>query len=291
MKFGLCLPNFGGKISASALVELAVTAEESGFDSVWVTDHVIMPRNLKTPYDELLEPFITLSFIAARTRRVRLGTSILVLPQRNPFLVAKQAATLDQFSNGRMILGVGAGWVEQEYEYLGADFHRRGKILDESIGLLRSLWADDTINYSGRFFAAKDAVLLPKPVQKSIPIWVGGNSDSAIERAARFGDGWHPVGVDPLRLAEGERKLRESGQKTISLRMTVDVRKKREDYVSADGEKRLAISGTSEQMSKRLEEYRRSGLEHIVAYIYHDEAREIAIDVKKFSKEIIGSYT
>ncbi len=291
MKFGLCLPNFGGKISASGLVELAVTAEESGFDSVWVTDHVIMPRNLKTPYDELLEPFMTLSFIAARTRKVKLGTSILVLPQRNPFLVAKQAATLDQFSKGRMILGVGAGWVKQEYEYLGADFHRRGKILDESIGLLRSLWADDTINYSGRFFAAKDAVLLPKPVQKSIPIWVGGNSDSAIERAERLGDGWHPVGVDPTRLAEGARRLRKSGQKTVSVRMTVDVRKKREDYVSADGGKRLTISGTSEQMGKRLEEYRESGLDHLVAYIYHDEVREIEKDVQKFSKEIIGSHT
>ncbi len=291
MKFGLCLPNFGGKISASGLVDLAVKAEENGFDSVWVTDHVIMPKSLKTPYDELLEPFVALSFIAARTRKVKLGTSILVLPQRNPFLVAKQAATLDQFSNGRVILGVGAGWVEQEYEYLGADFHRRGKILDESIGLLRSLWADETINYSGRFFAAKDAVLLPKPVQKSIPIWVGGNADSAIERAARLGDGWHPVGVDPVRLAEGARRLRSSGQKTISVRMTVDVRKKREDYLSADGEKRSTISGTSEQMGKRLEEYRESGLDHLVAYIYHDEAREIEMDVQKFSKEIIGSYT
>jgi len=290
LKFGLCLPNFGGKISANELVELAVKAEEEGFDSVWVTDHIIVPRTLKTPYNELLEPLVSLSYIAARTSRVKLGTSILVLPQRNPFLVAKQAASLDQFSNGRTILGVGAGWIEQEYGYLGTDFLRRGKILDESIALLRSLWTEDTIDHSGRFFLARDAIFLPKPVQKSIPIWVGGISDLAIKRAARLGDGWHPVGVDPVRLSEGARELRGSGSKTISLRITVDVRKRREDYVSANGEKRVTLSGTSEQISKKLEEYAESGLEHLVAYIYHDEAREVEADVERFSREIMKSH-
>jgi len=292
MKFGLCLPNFGGKIGTAGLLELSMTAEELGLDSVWATDHVIMPRVLKSPYDELLEPFITLSFIAARTSRLKLGTSIIVLPQRNPFLVAKQAATLDQFSRGRVMLGVGAGWVEEEFGYLGANFKQRGRVFDESIEVVRTVWREDTINYEGRFFRAKDAVSFPKPVQKAIPIWIGGTSDAAIKRAARIGDGWHPVGVDPDRLGEGARSMREAGgNKTVSLRITVDVRRKREDYVGSGSERRVTLSGTPEEISRRLDEYKRSGLEYLVAYIYQPEVKEILADVKKFSNEVLRSYS
>src|SRR5712691_547006 len=231
MKFGLCLPNFGGKIGPGELLALAVAAEENGFASVWVTDHIIMPRRLKSPYDELFEPFVTLASIAAKTSEVKLGTSVLVLPQRDPFLVAKQAATLDQFSGGRMILGVGAGWAEEEFEYLRANYRKRGKVLDEGIDLLRRLWTESTINYSGKFFRVSDAVFFPKPVQKTIPIWVGGTSDAAIERAARVGDGWHPVGVEPTRLSQGAAGVKKAGtEKAISVRLTVDVRRRREDY-------------------------------------------------------------
>jgi len=292
MKFGLCLPNFGGKIGPGELLALAVAAEENGFASVWATDHIIMPRRLKSPYDELFEPFVTLASIAAKTSEVKLGTSVLVLPQRDPFLVAKQVATLDQFSGGRMILGVGAGWAEGEFEYLGANFRKRGKVLDEAIDLLRRLWTDSTINYSGRFFRVSDAVTLPKPVQKIIPIWVGRTSDAAIERAARVGDGWHPVGVDPARLAQGAARVKKTGtEKTISVRLTVDVRRRREDYVSPDGEKMVTLSGSREEMARTLEEYAKGGLEYLVAYIYRDEVREIIADVMKFSGELIRSYS
>ncbi len=292
MKFGLCLPNFGGKIGPRELLELAVAAEENDFASVWATDHIIMPRRLGSPYDELLEPFVTLASIAAKTSGVKLGTSILVLPQRDPFLVAKQAATLDLFSGGRTILGVGAGWAEGEFEYLGANFRKRGKILDEGIDLLRRLWTDSTINYSGEFFRVSDAVFFPKPVQKLIPIWVGGTSDSAIERAARSGDGWHPVGVDPARLSQGAARVKETGtDKTISVRLTVDVRRSRDDYISADGEKRVTLSGSREEMVQKLDEYAKAGLDYLVAYIYRDDVKEIVADVKKFSGEIIRSYS
>jgi len=293
MKFGLCLPNFGGKVGPGELLELAVAAEVNGFDSVWATDHIIMPRRLKSPYDELFEPFVTLASIAAKTSGVKLGTSVLVLPQRDPFLVAKQAATLDQFSGGRMILGVGAGWAEGEFEYLRADFRKRGKVLDEGIDLLRRLWTDSTINYSGKFFrVSSDAAFFPKPVQKIIPIWVGGTSDAAIERAAKVGDGWHPVGVDPGRLSQGAGRVKKAGtEKTISVRLTVEVKRRREDYVSADGEKRVTLSGSREEMSRKLDEYAKAGLEYLVAYIYRDEVREMVADIAKFSGEIIRSYS
>src|SRR2546426_5117241 len=133
MKFGLCLPNFGGKSGPGDLLALAVGAEENGFASVWATDHIIMPRRLKSPYDELFEPFVTLASIAAKTSGGKLGTSVLVLPQRDPFLVAKQVATLDQFSGGRRILGVGAGWGEGGFENLGGNFGRRGRAFEEGI--------------------------------------------------------------------------------------------------------------------------------------------------------------
>jgi len=292
MKFGLCLPNFGGKIGPGEILELAIAAEDNGFASVWATDHIIMPRRLKSPYDELFEPFVTLASIAAKTSGVKLGTSVLVLPQRDPFLVAKQAATLDHFSGGRTILGVGAGWAEGEFEYLGADFKKRGKVLDESIDLLRRLWTDSVINYSGKFFRVSDAVSFPKPVQKVIPIWVGGTSDAAIERAARVGDGWHPVGVDPARLSQGAARVMKSGTgKTVSVRLTVDVRRRREDYLSPDGERRVALSGSREEISGKLDEYAKAGLEYLVAYIYRDDVKEIIGDVTKFSREIIRSYS
>ena len=292
MKFGLCLPNFGGKIGPGEILELAIAAEDNGFASVWATDHIIMPRRLKSPYDELFEPFVTLASIAAKTSGVKLGTSVLVLPQRDPFLVAKQAATLDQFSGGRTILGVGAGWAEGEFEYLRADFKKRGKVLDESIDLLRRLWTDSVINYSGKFFRVSDAVSFPKPVQKVIPIWVGGTSDAAIERAARVGDGWHPVGVDPARLSQGAARVMKSGTgKTVSVRLTVDVRRRREDYLSPDGERRVALSGSREEISGKLDEYAKAGLEYLVAYIYRDDVKEIIGDVTKFSREIIRSYS
>jgi alkanesulfonate monooxygenase SsuD/methylene tetrahydromethanopterin reductase-like flavin-dependent oxidoreductase (luciferase family) len=139
LKFGFVLPNYGDKIASGELVKISRVCEEEGFDSVWATDHVIMPTELREPYGQLLEPFVTLSFVAAATDKVKVGTSSVVLPQRNPILVAKQAAALDVFSGGRLILGLGIGWTEKEFGHLGADFRRRASIMDESIRLMRSL--------------------------------------------------------------------------------------------------------------------------------------------------------
>lgn len=126
---------------------MARVCEETGFDSVWATDHIVMPKEQREPYGQLLEPFVTLSYIAASTEKLRLGTSSIVLPQRNPVLVAKQAASLDVFSGGRVILGMGIGWAEKEFGYLGADFRRRASIMEEGVRLMRSLWSDETVSF------------------------------------------------------------------------------------------------------------------------------------------------
>ena len=291
MKFGYILPNYGDKIEAQELLEISKVCEENGFDSVWATDHVIMPSSLREPYGQLLEPLITLAFVAGGTGRLRVGTSCVVLPQRNPILLAKQAAALDLFSNGRLMLGFGAGWAEQEFGFLNADFAGRGKVMDESIRLMKALWRDDVINFEGDYFRVKDALFLPKPVSKDIPVWIGGNGPTAIRRAIRLGDGWHPVGPDVEEFRRGAEEIRRSnGKITLSVRMTTDVRKKRETYVGPNGEKRVTVSGTASDIRKGIEAYAEAGLEYYCASINHPAAADVVTDLKRFSADVIGSY-
>ena len=265
--------------------------EEVGFDSVWATDHVLMPAELKEPYGQLLEPLTTLSYIASRCPKLKVGTSVLVLAQRNPVLVAKQAAALDVLSEGRLILGVGAGWVEKEFGFLNADFHRRGRVLDESIRLMKALWKDEVVNFDGEYFHVTDALFFPKPVNRDIPVWIGGNGPSALRRATRVGDGWHPVGVDVGDFAAGARKLGEGGRKlTLSVRMTTDVRKKRENYVGPNGEKRVAVSGSAEEIRRSVGDYEEAGLEYYCASVNHPLAADVVSDLRKFSAEVMKSY-
>lgn len=258
---------------------------------MWATDHIVMPTELKEPYGELLEPLTTLAFIAAQTEKLRVGTSCIVLAQRNPILVAKQAATLDVYSGGRVILGFGAGWAEKEFGFLNADFRRRGKVMDESIRLMKALWKDDVINFEGDFFHLKDAMFLPKPVKRDIPIWIGGNGDTAVRRTVKLGDGWHPVGPDVDDFKRGADEIRKSGREvTLSMRMTTDVRKKREPYVGVNKEKRVAVSGGADEIRREIDAYADSGLEYYCASINHPSAEDIISDLKKFSSEVIKSF-
>ena len=291
MKFGYILPNYGDKITPKQLLEISIACEEEGFDSVWATDHIIMPSTLREPYGELLEPLVTLTYVAARTEKLKLGTSCVVLAQRNPILVAKQAAALDVFSNGRVILGLGAGWAEQEFGFLNADFHGRGKVMDEGISLMKALWRDDVIDFEGDSFHVKDALFLPKPVKKDIPVWIGGNGPTAVRRTIRLGDGWHPVGPDVEDFRRGADEIRRSGKKiTLSMRMTTDVRKKRDLYVGVNKEKRVAVSGTSGEIRKEIDAYAEAGLEYYCASINHPAAADILADLRKFSSDVLRSY-
>jgi len=292
VKFGYILPNYGDRISAQQLVELSRTCEEVGFDSVWATDHVIMPTELREPYGQLLEPLITLASIASATETLRVGTSCVVLPQRNPILLAKQAAALDVFSKGRVILGLGAGWAEPEFRFLNADFARRGKVMDESIRLMKSLWRDEVVNFDGEFFHVKDALFFPKPVRRGIPVWMGGNGPSAVRRTIRLGDGWHPVGPEVEGFSRGAEEIRRSKKEvTLSMRMTTDVRKRRDPYVGANKERRVAVSGSPSEIRKGIDAYAKAGLEYYCASINHPAAPDIVADLRKFASEVIGSYS
>ena len=215
MRIGFSLLNNWGIEDAQALVGLARRAEEFGLDSVWVHDHVfnvghVFERIGGKPY---YEPLTLLTFVAARTARVRLGTSVLVLPYHNPIRLAKTAATLDVLSGGRLILGVGVGAIEQELLALGTPFKERGHFTDEAIAVMRTLWSAEDPGFEGKYSSFAGMKFSPKPVQKpSIPVVIGGVSRAAIRRAARVGDGWQPLGLSPEALAQGMAALREEAR-------------------------------------------------------------------------------
>src|SRR5712691_7759699 len=212
MRIGCSLLNNQGIEDVQALVDLAVRAEELGFHSVWAHDHVfnvghVFDRIGGKPY---YEPLTLLSFVAARTRRVRLGTSVLVLPYHNPIRLAKTAATLDVLSGGRLILGVGVGLIEKEIRAMGSPFAERGAFTDEAIAVMRTLWAEEDPRFDGKYSRFAGMKFSPKPLQKpSIPFVIGGVSRAAIRRAARLGDGWQPLGLSPEALGQGMAVLRE----------------------------------------------------------------------------------
>ena len=213
MRIGISLLNNWGIEDAQALVGLACRAEELGFHSVWAHDHVfnvghVFDRIGAKPY---YEPLTLLSFVAARTARVRLGTSVLVLPYHNPIRLAKTVATLDVLSAGRVILGVGVGAIEQEMEAMGTAFKERGPFTDEAIAVMRTLWTEEDPRFDGRYSRFAGMKFSPKPRQ-AVPIVIGGVSRAAIRRAARLGDGWQPLGLSPEALAQGMATLREDAQ-------------------------------------------------------------------------------
>ena len=220
MKVGIHLPQYGRVAGPEAITAAARDAETLGFSDVWVSDHVVHPAAQNYPSPYLYDPLLTLTWAAAVTERVGLGTSVLVVPMHEPVAMANQLASLDALSKGRLRLTVGVGWSEAEYAALGADFSTRGRRLDEAIAMWRVLWSDDPASFEGRFRRFQDIRLLPKPVG-SIPIWVGGSTEPAYRRATRIGDGFQLIGVTPEQAAPVVARLRTDRPEpdfTISLR-------------------------------------------------------------------------
>ena len=292
MKFGLILPNFGAIAGAAAIRDCAALAEELGFDSVWTTDHVLMPASMPEPYGNLVESLIALTAAAMVTQRVQLGTSIIVTPQREPVLLAKQLASIDAISGGRLILGAGVGWLEQEFNYLNAEFADRGARFDEGLALARALWGGAG-SFRGEFTAIDDALFSPYPGRGGdLPIWIGGNSAHAIRRAATSAQGWHPVGLTPDELAEGSAQLRAQANGravTVSLRTNIELLAAGEASrgYQAPGH---APSGAASQIISELQAYQDAGLEYAVVWLFHESWEELAARVRHFSAEVIPKF-
>ena len=269
LKFGVCVPNYGETCSSDAIKQVAAAAEDGGYDSVWCTDHVLLPRNSNTPYEKILDSISTLAYLCAKTSRVRLGISSLITPMRNPAVVAKQLASIDFLSDGRVMLATSAGWNEAEFQHLGSDFHNRGKRLDASIRLIRTLWTGKT-DFESKILPQKfhDAMFQPSPIQKHLTIWIGGSSMAAMRRAARLGDGWHP-NVEPLDqfsiLVKNYRaSFPEAKDKQICARIGVNVRTEKSEYVSARGQRRIILSSDMQQNRKILTSLESLGVSYLV---------------------------
>jgi probable F420-dependent oxidoreductase len=201
------LPSEHADLDPHLVVGLARRAEDLGYRGVWLPDHPLPPRGYGGGYGGALEPVVTLTAVAAATRAVRLGTSVLILPLRDPFLLAKQAATLDRLAPGRLVLGVGAGWEAREFAALGADFADRGARTDEALRLLRHLHTVGRGPFAGDRFGFTDGEFAPLPATP-VPLLVGGTSPAALRRAARYADGWQAVGLDPEAFGAAARDLR-----------------------------------------------------------------------------------
>ena len=204
MKLAVEFPSVSYREGPAAVLRLAQAIERIGYDHIDIFDHVVMgipiegrPKGPYNPAMPILEAFMTLSYLAAVTSRVTLGTEVLVLPQRQPALVAKQVSTLDTLSGGRVRLGVGVGWQESEYEALGEDFRSRGVRMDEAIRLLRAYWSDAEVSFESAHYRTVAMSMEPKPPQGGrLPIWIGGNSEPAFRRVGQLGDGWLAGRVD-----------------------------------------------------------------------------------------------
>jgi probable F420-dependent oxidoreductase len=205
MRFGLAFANISRFSRPEGAVALARAAEDAGFDSLWTVEHVVVPAGYESdyPYSDtgrmpgresspIPDPLIWLSYLASATSTIKLATGILIAPQRNPVVLAKEAATLDSLCGGRVVLGVGAGWLEEEFRVLGVPFEERGKRLDDHIGALRALWSQSPASYDGAYTRFADVYCEPRPAAGAIPIVVGGHSRAAARRAGRLGDGFFP---------------------------------------------------------------------------------------------------
>jgi probable F420-dependent oxidoreductase len=188
--FGVILPNYGAGSSIDGIRRMAETAEELGFDSMWTTEHIIVGPDAADGYGRVYDPLLTLAWIAGRTDRIGLGTSIVLVPLHNPMHLAKEVATLQELSGGRFTLGVGMGWHKDEFEFMGVDFEGRGRRADEAIRLMRALWSGER-DFDGEYWSFHDATSEPHPSPQP-EIWVGGSSPRALRRVRELGDAWHP---------------------------------------------------------------------------------------------------
>jgi len=291
MRIGVTVPNVHETLAERSTIEaVGLMADELGFDSVWCNDHLAIPSTAgdgaaepayAAAYGEqrgqsIYEPLIVLAYLAAVTRRVLLGTSVYLLPLRHPLLAARQAVSLDRLSDGRLVLGVGAGWLESEFAAVGVPYRQRGRRTDEAIAMLTSLCREDRTDF------------LPKPVQRPHPpLWIGGRSGAAVRRAARFGDAWHPshLTVDELRRqipelhAECDRAGRSAGE------VTVTTRRKLVRTPTDDGR---VLQGDAGAIAATVAELEQVGVSHLVVELPGSSERELLENLDWFGREVLA---
>jgi probable F420-dependent oxidoreductase len=249
MQFGIHLPQYGRSAGAEGIGRAARQAEDLGFADVWVSDHLAVPTGVPYPAPFLFEPLVTLTWAATHTSTIRLGTGVLVLPYRQPLHLAKELASLDVLADGRVLLGIGAGWLEAEFDALGVPFDERGPRTDDALSALRACWEQRPVDYEGRFYQLRDLQFLPQPGR--IPVWSGGTSERALRRATTVCDGWQGAYQDPAAIEPIVARLRrERPESTFTISVRVDW----------DG-----IAGDLDQYARQLDQYVAAGVQHLYA--------------------------
>jgi probable F420-dependent oxidoreductase len=294
MKFGVWLPNCRHLATPDIIRATAVRAEQLGYDSVWVSDHVVVPRaNVVNFGETVFDPLVTLAVVAGATSRVRLGTTVLIVPYRNAVVTAKMVASLDALSGGRVVLGIGAGWVAAESAALGVPFAARGPMTDEYLQAMRELWTSRSPSFAGKYVQFNDLVFEPKPVQQPHPpIWVGGHSRAALRRTVDVGAAWHPINRAPDELRAGQAELarlcRARGRTTppaLTLRNDLRVLRAGETAPKSSHGGRV-IAGEPAALVEQLTELRECGVEHLVLELLAPDGRELDEQLAVFAERV-----
>jgi len=302
MKIGVHVVNACPWATAESIVSLGMRAEVQGFDSLWVSDQVVIPSELRSSLSygatgqyyieanqNLFEALSVLSYLAGRTSRVHLGTSVLVLPYRQPLVVAKQLATLDALSGSRIVLGVGAGFMREQFKVLGMDmFDQRGAATDEAIRLFRTVWvAGAEVSFTGEIYRVQPVRFLPKPARPGgPPIWFGGNGRRSIRRAAELGDGWHPVRIGVNELRTGVATLHElldrNGRQPSDLIISGKFRLYGPGTGPRDEPHESELIGRAELIAEKIRSYQNAGLQYLVLDPTQHNASVEALEALEF---------
>ena len=315
MKFGLSTVTRGIFSSRDTYVAVAKAAERAGFDFLSVSDHLIVPANLRTRYPytptgafgaaehgHCFDQLATIAFLAGCTDRLRLLTSVMVVPHRPAMLTAKMLSTIDVLANGRLIIGAGAGWMKEEFELLGVPFAERGRITDEYLEAFRELWTKDAPSYRGKHVSFSDALFYPKPLQKPHPpLWIGGESPGALRRVVRLGDVWYPGNNSqtkpldtPQRLAAGiaeVKRLCEAAKrdpKSLGISLLVQDFFEWGAHKTQDGSARRLFTGTSADMAADAAALTAVGVGHVALRLGGGTGAEAVARIERFGAEVIA---
>lgn len=294
MNFGVWLHNCRHLAIPEMIRATAVRAERLGYDSVWVSDHVVVPRaNVAGIGETIFDPLVTLAVAAGMTTRVRLGTTVLIVPYRNPVVAAKMIASLDALSGGRVILGVGAGWLAAESAALGVPFAERGAQTDEYLEAMRELWTSPEPSFAGTYARFGGLAFRPEPVQKPHPpIWVGGHSRAALRRAVQFGAAWHPINRAPEELRAGRAELARLCQArgravtpALTLRNDVRVLRPGEPDPKSTHAGRV-LAGEPAALVDQIAELAECGVEHLVLEFLAADGGELDEQMSVFAERV-----
>lgn len=306
MQYGLHLPASSATVKPDELVRFAQRAEALSFSLLTVADHVIVPTNISVPYPYTvdgkypgtgyhLETLTTMSYLAGATKKIRFATSVMILPYRNPIVTAKMLASLDVLSGGRVVVGVGVGWMKEEFENLQTpNYQARGRVTDEYIHAFRELWTSDRPAFKGQFVNFSDIIFLPKPVQKTIPIWIGGHSKSALKRAGQLGDGWHPIGgvptipLEPEDVKKDLATMSEYAVKAGRDPKTIHVALKGSlfDKEKKIAERRRRFMGEAEEIAGDIREYAAAGVDTMIFDVRKPSSAETLERMEWMVKEV-----